>query len=35
MAAATLEEEWGINTGFLPPDWAELAWTTGALRRAR
>lgn len=35
MDAATLEQEWGIITDFLPPNWEELAWTTGALKRAR
>lgn len=35
MDADTLEREWSIITDFLPSDWEELAWTTGALKRAR
>lgn len=35
MDQATLNEEWAIIAGFLPPGWQELARTTGALRRAR
>jgi hypothetical protein len=35
MTAETLEKEWGIITGMLPPDWRELARSTGAFRRAR
>lgn len=35
MDADTLLREWSIITGFLPPDWRELARTTGALTRER
>jgi len=35
MDQATLDEEWGIIAGLLPPGWQDLARTTGALRRAR
>ena len=35
MDATTLNREWGVITGLLPPDWRELARETGALRRAR
>lgn len=35
MDADTLEREWKIITDLLPPDWRELATSTGALRRAR
>jgi len=35
MDADTLEREWEIITDLLPPDWEELAWETGALKRAR
>lgn len=35
MDTDTLLREWSIITGFLPPDWRELARTTGALRRER
>lgn len=33
--ADLLEEEWEFLTDFLPPDWRELARSTGALRRVR
>lgn len=35
MDSETLLREWSIITGFLPPDWRDLARTTGALTRAR
>ena len=35
MDSATIEDEWQIIAGLLPPDWRDLARTTGALRRAR
>jgi len=35
MDADTLLREWSIITSFLPPDWRELARTTGALTRER
>jgi hypothetical protein len=35
MDTETLLREWSIITGFLPPDWRELARTTGALTRER
>lgn len=35
MDADTLEREWGIITDLLPPEWEELAWESGALKRAR
>ena len=35
MDTETLLREWSIITGFLPPDWRELARTTGALKRER
>lgn len=30
-----LDEEWDVVFGLLPPEWRELAKTTGAMRRAR
>jgi hypothetical protein len=30
-----VDEEWSVLTALLPPDWRELARTTGAIRRAR
>jgi hypothetical protein len=35
MDADTLLREWSIITSFLPPNWRELARTTGALTRER
>ena len=35
MDTETLLREWNIIAGFLPPDWRELARTTGALSRER
>lgn len=35
MDTETLLREWSIITGFLPPDWRELARTTGAFTRGR
>lgn len=35
MRAETLVHEWGIITDLLPPDWRDLARSTGALQRAR
>ena len=35
MDATTLNREWGVITGLLPPEWRDLARETGALRRAR
>ena len=35
MDAETLEREWSIITDLLPPQWSELARTTGAIQRAR
>jgi hypothetical protein len=35
MDAETLVREWGIITRLLPPQWEELARTTGAFRRSR
>jgi hypothetical protein len=35
MNADTLVSEWKIITDLLPPNWSELARTTGALQRAR
>jgi hypothetical protein len=35
MDTETLLREWSIIAGFLPPDWRELARTTGALSRER
>src|SRR5215207_2876434 len=35
MDTETLLREWSIITGFLPPDWRELARTAGALTRER
>lgn len=35
MAIATLDEDWSLLAGFLPPRWREAARETGALARAR
>lgn len=35
MDTETLLREWSIITGLLPPDWRELARTTGAFTRGR
>lgn len=35
MDRATIDQEWAILAGFLPPGWQELARSCGALRRAR
>jgi hypothetical protein len=35
MDAETLTKEWGLITGLLPPQWRELARTTGVFRRSR
>jgi hypothetical protein len=35
MTPIDIDAEWEIISGFLPPGWQELAWTTGAMRRHR
>src|SRR5579862_6956810 len=35
MVPIDLDAEWDLLTSFLPPDWEELAWKTGAMRRHR
>jgi hypothetical protein len=35
MDTETLLREWSVITGFLPPDWRELARSTGAFTRGR
>lgn len=35
MDTETLLREWSVITGFLPPEWRELARTTGAFTRGR
>lgn len=35
MVPIDLDREWGVITAFLPEDWRELAWKTGAMRRHR